>query len=145
MNDRCCANCRFALMLRNADPGAMVCVTRPDAPGEPTRVALCDGCPAFEPRPDPPQRAQPGDPPDDRSALIPLTRNTVAVVDIEDFAWLSRHKWHAKKLGGNFYACRHEQGRTILMHREIMQAPKGIPCMETGLCSHAYGDRMNRE
>ncbi|HSW00923.1 MAG TPA: HNH endonuclease [Sedimentisphaerales bacterium] len=61
-----------------------------------------------------------------RSALIPLTRNTVAVVDIEDFEWLRRHKWHAKKLGGNFYACRHEKGRTILMHREIMKAPQGM-------------------
>jgi hypothetical protein len=126
MNDRCCADCRFALILRNADPGTLVCVTRPDAPGEPTRVAPCDGCPAFEPRPDPPQRAQPDEPPDEGAALIPLTRNKVAIVDLEDFAWLSRFKWYAAKAGDRFYACRREKGRTLLMHREIMQAPDGM-------------------
>lgn len=126
MDDRCCANCRFALTLRNATDEALVCVSRPEAQGEPTLIAPCDCCPAFEARPAPPQRAKPGPPPDDRTALIPLTHNKVAEVDPSDFAWLSRHKWHAKKLGGRFYACRTEKGRTILMHREIMHAPKGM-------------------
>jgi len=127
MNDRCCANCVFALTLRNAEPGTLVCVTHPDTPGEPTRVAPCDGCCRFEARPAPCDRPPNlPDPPDDQTALIPLTQNKVAVVDIEDFEWLSQFKWYAAKAGDRFYACRREKGRTLLMHREIMQAPDGM-------------------
>jgi len=126
MNDRCCANCRFALAVRNAAPGTLMCTSRPEAPGEPTMINPCDCCPLFEAKPEPPVRPDPADPPDRKSALIPLTQNKVATVDRRDFEWLSRHKWHAKKLGGKFYACRTEKGRTILMHREIMQAPEGM-------------------
>ncbi|HSW01690.1 MAG TPA: HNH endonuclease [Sedimentisphaerales bacterium] len=126
MNDRCCVNCTFAFAVRNAAPGTLVCTSRPEAQGEPTMIAPCDCCPAFEPRSAPPVRPDPTEPPDRKTALIPLTQNKVATVDRRDFEWLSRHKWHVKKLGGKFYACRTEKGRTILMHREIMKAPQGM-------------------
>ena len=127
MEERCCANCVFALALRNAEPGTLVCVTHPDAPGEPTQVAPCDGCCRFEARPAPGDRPSDlPDPPDEQTALIPLTQNKVALVDRADFEWLSQYKWYAAKIGRRFYACRQEKGRTILMHREIMQAPKGM-------------------
>jgi hypothetical protein len=126
MNDRCCSNCLFALVVRNAAPGTLVCTSRPEALGEPTLIGPCDCCPAFQLKPAPPVRPESSDPPDNRTALIPLTQNRTAMVDRRDFQWLNRHKWHAKKLGGKFYACRTEKGRTVLMHREIMHAPKGM-------------------
>lgn len=126
MDERCCAHCVFALVLRNAAPGTLVCVSRPEALGEPTQVAPGDCCPRFEPKPAPVERPTDlPDPPDEQTALIPLTQNKVALVDRADLVWLSQFKWHAKRIGRKFYACRTQNGRTILMHREIMLAPPG--------------------
>lgn len=126
MEARCCANCVFALAVRNAGPEIFICVTHPDTPGEP--ILVCDEwiCPRFEARPAPTLRPEPAETPEPGAALIPLTQNKVAIVDVADFEWLSRYKWHVKRMGEKFYACRSEMGRTILMHRQIMQAPKGM-------------------
>ena len=51
----------------------------------------------------------------------------VALVDDEDYEWLSKWNWTAvsthRKNGG--YAVRVENGRMILMHRQILEAPDG--------------------
>lgn len=67
---------------------------------------------------------------------IPLSRQKrrnsknaglVALVDDEDFEWLSQWNWTAvsthRKNGG--YAVRVENGRMILMHRQILEALDG--------------------
>jgi len=59
--------------------------------------------------------------------VIPLTQGKVAVVDAEDYEWLSRYKWHVFRPKDIFYAARHEyagEPRTSL-HREIMKLTKG--------------------
>ena len=60
---------------------------------------------------------------------IPLSRGLFATVDAADYDWLNQWKWSALKTKGGFYACRTvtENGkqRMILMHRFIMDAPKG--------------------
>ncbi|MBN3757254.1 Fis family transcriptional regulator [Paraburkholderia sp. Tr-20389] len=55
---------------------------------------------------------------------IPLTKGLVALVDDEDFEWLSQFKWHADHEG---YACRKAahpikvgKSTTIFMHRELL-------------------------
>ena len=60
--------------------------------------------------------------------IIPLTQGKFAIVDAEDYERLSRHKWCAAKSNGRFYAQRTENGRTIKMHREIMNPPPGMVC-----------------
>jgi hypothetical protein len=55
--------------------------------------------------------------------LIPLTQGKFALVDDEDYEYLSKFKWHAKKqtrkhFPDYFYAARGKKG--ILMHREIL-------------------------
>lgn len=126
MEERYCGKCVFALATHNAEPSDFVCVSRPEALGEPTLVHSDDGCPRFQAKPDPASRPEPDQPPDDRTELIPLTRNKVALVDLADFLWLCEFKWRAMKVGSKFYACRTEKGRTVLMHRRIMDPAKGF-------------------
>lgn len=61
---------------------------------------------------------------------IPLTQGKVALVDDEDFEYLSQFKWAAHKTGPNLYADRYSaingHGGRIQMHREIMCFPKGM-------------------
>jgi hypothetical protein len=58
---------------------------------------------------------------------ILLTQNKVAVVDDEDFEYLSQFGWHARKDRHTFYAARNimQNGKRITqgMHRLIMDAP----------------------
>ncbi len=53
---------------------------------------------------------------------IPLGEGVYAYVDAGDYEWLSQWAWHLH--GG--YAVRHENGKRIYMHREIMQPPDGM-------------------
>jgi hypothetical protein len=62
---------------------------------------------------------------------IQLTRNKVALVDNEDFEWLSTLNWFAKPHHGNWYAIgnigRDDKTRyTCSMHRFILKPPKYI-------------------
>ena len=63
-------------------------------------------------------------------AFIALTRGLFARVDDEQFASLSKFKWHALRTGTHrFYAARSviEGGkkRTVLMHAVVAQTPSG--------------------
>ena len=60
--------------------------------------------------------------------LILLTQGRFAIVDAEDYDWLSQYKWCAAKDRGTFYAHRGNGGTTVSMHRTIMRAPKGMMC-----------------
>lgn len=56
---------------------------------------------------------------------IPLTQGKVALVDDDDFEWLSQFKWYAVKFGRTFYAVRQAprvngKQRKIWMHREVL-------------------------
>lgn len=56
---------------------------------------------------------------------IQLTQGFIAVVDDDDFEYLSQWKWCVAKRKNANYACRtyREKGKpkTVLMHREIMK------------------------
>jgi hypothetical protein len=62
--------------------------------------------------------------------LIPLTRGLFAQVDDEDYDWLMQKKWYATKVPNTFYAkgaiCSKNKVTTLMMHRMILSAPKGI-------------------
>ena len=61
---------------------------------------------------------------------IKLTQGKVALVDDEDFDFLSRYKWHAHKGRSTFYAQRSVKNGssciTIFMHRVIMETPDNL-------------------
>lgn len=53
---------------------------------------------------------------------IPLTQGKFALVDDSDYEWLSKIKW----CFDGRYAARGQNGKHILMHREINQTPGGM-------------------
>ena len=65
-------------------------------------------------------------------SLIPLTQGKVALVDDEDFEWLSKFKWYAAKARNTYYAKRKvpsdKKGKqkTIFMHRAILRRHYGL-------------------
>lgn len=72
---------------------------------------------------------------------VPLTQGKFALVDDEDFEWLSQHKWHLSQHG---YAARgkHEgyPKKTVgilFMHRVILNAPSGTEV------DHINGNRLD--
>lgn len=66
---------------------------------------------------------------------IPLTQGKVAIVDDDKFEWLNQWKWYAyKHISSGYYAIRQQcvgmkngkrVGKTIYMHRQILNAQKG--------------------
>ena len=64
---------------------------------------------------------------------IYLTKGMVAVVDDEDFERVNSFSWY---FDGR-YAARKANGRTILLHRFVIQTPKGK------ITDHVNGDRMD--
>jgi len=78
---------------------------------------------------------------------ILLTQGKAAIVDDDEFEKLVCYKWHL--LNGD-YAVRHEAitRKTILMHREIIDAPKGLEvdhidgnCLNNQKCNLRLTDR----
>ena len=58
--------------------------------------------------------------------LISLTRGLMTTVDDEDFGSLSRHRWFVQQGRKHIYVARRKAGKTILLHRVIMQPPHGM-------------------
>lgn len=73
--------------------------------------------------------------------LISLSMGRVAIVDAEDYEWLSKHRWFChKQIDGRLYAQRqglHRRAKKIIMHIEIMNPPPGL------LVDHKDGNGLN--
>ena len=74
---------------------------------------------------------------------IELTRGCIALVDDEDFERLSKWKWRVVEYFRSKYALRYGikdgKSQTILMHRDIMEAGKGV-CVD-----HKDKDGLNNQ
>ncbi len=59
---------------------------------------------------------------------IPLTQWHFAIVDVEDFEWLSEFRWCVLRARNETprYAVRRENKQFIFMHRTIIPAPNGM-------------------
>jgi hypothetical protein len=57
---------------------------------------------------------------------IPLTCGKFALVDSQDYYRLGQFQWFSVFGRRTFYAGRRENGKTIKMHRAIMDAPSGL-------------------
>ena len=70
---------------------------------------------------------------------IPLTRGKVALVDDEDFIFLSQWKWHAHYSRGLWYARRFEGDKSLMMHRVLLAATGKV------FGDHRDGDGLNNQ
>jgi len=142
---RCCQNCAFAMrpttkwfrILLAEFPGLLACFNHPNAPGEMTETSRLSVCRNFRYRHRPSFRLEAPAPPGPGICVIPLTKGKSAYVDAEDYDRLMKHKWTASSSGPKCYAQRNEKGRSIMMHREIMHAPKGM------VVDHIDGNGLN--
>jgi len=74
----------------------------------------------------------------DTSRKIPLTQGAFCVVDAEDFDVLSKYRWILKEGHGRPYVVRSAGAHNlILMHRQLLDAPKGLEV------DHIDGDTLN--
>jgi len=120
-----CAHCVYAGIMHDGDQEVPICANTPNSPGEIVRITPAGSCPNFRLKPEPILHGVPPQPTDDSIRYIPLTKGKYAIVDAADYAWLSRYRWCVTGTDRP-YACRREHGRTIYMHREIMQPPEGM-------------------
>jgi len=137
MEKRCCENCVYATPLCGrwlriimwGWAGLRICFNSADNPGRLQEVYPTGYCRNFCPRRDDRRRPrQPGRSPNPsrqsaETRIIPLMHGLYAIVDAADYEWLSQHKWACSPSG---YAARQENGRTIFMHRQILNAPAGM-------------------
>jgi hypothetical protein len=137
MTDRCCRHCVYAGPLVCGGKEYLVCANRADRPGDLTVVEECARCRSFRARRGPVIRVEPPEPHSDKLKHITLTKGKYAIVDAADFEELNKYKWHALEVAGGYYAARHEKGKIILMHRQIMQPPPGM------VVDHVDGNRAN--
>ncbi len=139
-----CCNCLYAgpetLWIKGltiAYPATLTCVNHPDSPGTMIQVMPSDTCRNFRPRRRPPLRLSPSQPQDNGLRRIALTKGKFATVDAADYEWLNEFHWHATCARGRYYAATVIDGKSISMHRMIMNPPPGM------VTDHIDGDGLN--
>lgn len=140
-----CINCLYAgpeptLWIKGLTivyPATLTCVNHPDAPGTMKQVMPSDTCRNFRPRPAPRVRLNPTQPEDNGLRRIALTKSKFATVDAADYEWLKDFTWHAKCCRGRYYAATMINGKSVSMHRLIMNPPPGK------VTDHKDGDGLN--
>jgi len=131
---RSCLNCAYAhwnenhcmIPLIGSWTASLICANWSKSPGHLREVTSAEPCANFRPRRKKPVWTEVPEPADDEVRYIPLTKGLFAIVDASDYEWLSRYKWTALVTAGKTYAIRSHKGKTILMHRQIMNPPKGM-------------------
>ena len=124
---RVCAHCVYGLHDPEAPASAgLLCFNSDTRPGHLRHVDPHERCRNFRFRRAAILRLAPPKPPDDGVRYIALTKGKFALVSAIDYDDLNRYKWTASVTGRTCYARRQSRGVTILMHRQILNAPKGL-------------------
>ena len=79
---------------------------------------------------------------------IPLTQGKVAVIDDDDFVFLSTHRWHADRRRNTFYAQREvvlSDGRRTeeYMHRVVLSRKLGRALLPGECSDHVNGNGLD--
>jgi hypothetical protein len=114
-----CDNCCFSTYATGSGRAALICRQKKGSEGRWNIRPLHGRCRSFYP-------SRAANPKSRAPRLVPLTRGLFAVVDAEDYDRLSRYTWFAEGTEKNYYAVRKQNGKSIKMHREIMNAPEHL-------------------
>jgi hypothetical protein len=140
-----CHNCAHAVWdwsdcvntINAGWPYRPMCSNHPDSSGRMQKVPIRGLCRNWRPKPAPPVRADPADPVGPTECKITLTKGLFATVDPQDYEWLNGFRWHATTSRGRTYAATVVNGKSISMHRMIMNPPPGI------WAAHKDTERLN--
>ena len=131
MKAKTCQYCCYAKEATASSRTILICDHKKGWQGKFFVVAPNEACGNFKAAQTPPL-------PDTNGArLIPLTQGKFAIVDAEDYERLAQYKWYAVKKGHRFYAYRTKDHKSIGMHRDVMNAAKGL------VVDHIDGDGLN--
>jgi hypothetical protein len=111
-----CDNCCFSTFATGTCRAVLICRQKKGSVGNWIIRSPLDKCQNFYP-------SRVCNAQNHAPRLIPLTRGQFAIVDAEDYPRLSKYIWFAEGRPGSFYAVRKENGKSIKMHREILNAP----------------------
>jgi len=133
MKKRICSQCAYGVgepafwmhQLLHGWPATLMCANCAESPGRLRAVCPGGSCRNFVPRHDPSYRLPEPEPQSGDIRFISLTQGKFAIVDAADYEWLSKYNWLAMTSYNTTYAFRKENGKVILMHREIMKPRKG--------------------
>jgi len=130
-----CEDCEHSVPAGGLTDLTLICNHKADTDLPWQVVAPDDSCPNFE-------TARELVPPDITAALaegarlLPLSQNKFAIVDADDYERLNKYKWCVSKTRHTNYAMRRTKGKrvkgkrvkrkTIMMHRFILNAPRGL-------------------
>lgn len=135
---RDCQHCVYVSTLDFEQQAVPICANRPETPGRIVCVRPSTACRNFRAKPAPTVRRVPPQPPNDQIRYISLTKGKFAIVDAQDYEWLSKHRWRTHEdRSGTCYALRGSARKVIFMHRAIMNPPKGM------VVDHIDGNGLN--
>ncbi len=110
-----CDNCSFSTFATGPGRPVLICCQKKGSEGRWKTCPLVHKCQNFHP-------SRAANPKNHAPRLIPLTRALFAIVDAEDYPSLSRYTWFAEGGPKTYYAVRKENGKSIKMHRQILNA-----------------------
>ncbi len=123
--EKTCEDCRFSKGVSGLKKATLICENKAEAPKQCLVVKDDESCRNFEYSRDVVS-------PENASALaegaklIPLTKDKFAIVDADDYERLSKYKWHALQDSNNYYARKRRGHGMVLMHRLLLNAPRGL-------------------
>jgi len=111
-----CDNCCFSTFATGPGRAALICRQKKGSEGYWNICQPLQKCPNFYP-------SRVSNAQNHCPRVIPLTQGKFTVVDAEDYPSLSQFTWFAEGTPNNYYAVRKENGKSIKMHRQILNAP----------------------
>ena len=138
MKAKSCQNCTYALKPAGKTGTSLVCINKFDSSDQLHIVKPKNSCRNFQAKRKIIKRRKPPSPQGEELKFIPLTQGKFAIVDADDYEHLNKYKWCAfKSYNNKFYAVRRKNNKTIIMHRQIMNAPAGL------VVDHIDGNSLN--
>ena len=124
-----CGHCVRGATVWNGTADELICAVLPGHEGVLSHVtaeACVNECRNFSARREPVAQPPMPEPPDASCRYVPLTRGYFALVDAADYERVMQYKWCAtSEHRGTVYGSCRPKGKTLLMHRLIMNAPPG--------------------